>query len=76
MIVEVSRKPAPGAETVRRADREDRITLCRYLRRGAQGQCTAEAVDPGGEILLCPKHLGRVVELLRNTAPGLIGALQ
>ncbi|MET0520822.1 MAG: hypothetical protein ABW156_02440 [Jiangellaceae bacterium] len=74
MIVAVSQKPAEGADTVRRANRDTRIVLCRYLRRGTKGQCTAEAVDPDGEILLCAHHLARVLELLRSTAPGLIGA--
>ena len=75
MIKSVSRKPVPDAETVRRADREARIVLCRYLCQGTQGQCTAEAVDPVGEILLCSKHLARTLELLRN-ANLMIGALR
>lgn len=39
-----------------------RIVRCRYLK--AAGQCTAEAVDPTGEILLCMVHLGRAMRLL------------
>ncbi len=38
---------------------------CRYLRRNEQ-QCTAEAADQVGEILLCTKHLGRAMELLKR----------
>jgi hypothetical protein len=40
----------------------ERITRCRIL--GKQGnQCTAEAVIPDGEILLCTKHLGQALRL-------------
>jgi hypothetical protein len=47
---------------------------CRYLgRRGVQ--CTAEVVDPNGEILLCTKHLGRAMELLNRAGAALAGAL-
>ena len=42
----------------------DRRTTCRYLRRD-NNQCTGEAVDPNGEILLCTKHLARALELVR-----------
>ena len=42
----------------------DRLTRCRYLRRDAN-QCTAEAVDPDAEILLCTKHLARALELVQ-----------
>lgn len=66
MIVQTSRKPTEAAETVRRRDRDAPIVLCRYLRRGTVGQCTAEAVDPNGEILLCTKHLARTLEMLRG----------
>lgn len=41
-----------------------RRTTCRYLRRD-NNQCTGEAVDPEGEILLCTKHLARSIELVR-----------
>lgn len=40
-----------------------RIT-CRYLRRDSN-QCTGEAVDPDGEILLCTKHLARALQLVQ-----------
>lgn len=42
------------------------MTRCRYLRRGAAGQCTAEAVDELGEIMLCQHHLARTMELLAS----------
>jgi hypothetical protein len=29
-------------------------------------QCTAEVVDPDGEILLCTEHLGRALQLIRR----------
>lgn len=73
----IHREQYEDAHDTRRADRDERIVTCRYLRRGYAGQCTAEAV--GGfdaEILLCPKHLARTVEFLRNHAPALIGASQ
>lgn len=40
---------------------------CRYLRRSGE-QCTAEALDASAsaEILLCAKHAGRVIELVRR----------
>lgn len=46
---------------------------CRYLRQRRPGElerCTAEVADEGGEIALCPYHLGRAMELLRR-----VGAL-
>lgn len=46
-----------------------RKTTCRYLRRNAE-LCTAEAVDPDGEILLCVKHLGRAMELVNTRMRG------
>lgn len=42
---------------------ERRIT-CRYLNRHGD-QCTGEAVDAQGEILLCVRHLGLALELVR-----------
>jgi hypothetical protein len=41
----------------------DRLTRCRYRRRNEE-MCTGEAVDDLGEILLCPKHLARAIELV------------
>jgi hypothetical protein len=51
------------------------MTRCRYLRRGTSGQCTAEAVDANGEIVLCTKHLSRAMELLNRAGAALAGAL-
>lgn len=31
-------------------------------------RCTAEAVDPDGELLLCGRHLAAAVELIRSLA--------
>lgn len=42
----------------------DRLIRCRYLRRNSQ-QCTGEAVDPDGDILLCTKHLARAIAMVR-----------
>jgi hypothetical protein len=43
------------------------IVRCRYLRLNDQ-QCTAEALDPDGDILVCSKHSTRVIgSLLRRT---------
>ena len=47
---------------------------CRYLRRNEQ-LCTAEAVDPVGEVLLCSKHLARAMQLLNRAGAALAGAL-
>ncbi|WP_165906273.1 hypothetical protein [Streptomyces sp. Z26] len=41
---------------------ERRIT-CRYL-KAYDTQCTAEAVDPGGEVLLCIRHLAAAQRLV------------
>ena len=43
-----------------------RYEQCRYLRRNGE-QCTAEAVDPAADVLLCIKHMARVVEHARAT---------
>ena len=43
------------------------MITCRYTdRRG--NQCTAEAVDPNGELLLCVRHLAAAIELIRTLA--------
>jgi hypothetical protein len=48
-----------------RINQEKAMKTCRYLDRFAV-QCTAEAADPNGEVLLCTNHMGRVIELLKN----------
>ncbi len=48
---------------------KDPIVRCRYHDKYLA--CTAEAVDPIGEVLLCTTHLGRALEMLRRTAPQL-----
>lgn len=45
-------------------DTERRVS-CRYTRRDGN-LCTGEAVDPDGEVLLCVKHLGRAMEMIRG----------
>lgn len=50
----------------------ERLTRCRYRRRN-DDMCTAEAVDPDAEILLCQKHLGRAVALVRHAAVQRLG---
>jgi hypothetical protein len=45
------------------ADPTRRVVQCRYLGRHRQ-QCTAEAVDDQADVLLCTKHLARVMLLL------------
>lgn len=47
-----------------------RITTCRYLHPGATGQCTAEAADPEGEILLCTRHLAAALQLIQHHTNG------
>lgn len=47
----------------------DRAIRCRYLtvsKRGEVGPCPNEAADPEGEIVLCPKHLARALEMLKR----------
>jgi hypothetical protein len=46
-----------------------RLVRCRYLGR-RDDRCTAEAVDPDGEILLCAGHLARAMELIRTVTAG------
>jgi hypothetical protein len=68
--------PAQGVSGVPAADRKVR---CRYLTTGKRGQvdqCTGEAVDPDGEILLCILHLGRALELLRQWNPMIAAAVE
>jgi len=50
----------------------ERKTICRYLREGAKGQCTAEAVDSHGEILLCITHMARAIELVKRKREALV----
>lgn len=57
--------PTTTITTTLAAEPPQRKVTCRYLRRGTQGQCTGEAVDDYGEILLCAKHLGRALELVK-----------
>lgn len=38
---------------------------CRFYDRYAR-RCTGEAVDPAGEILICQRHLGYAIELLKS----------
>lgn len=40
------------------------IVTCRYMRRNGE-QCTAEAIDPDGLILICAKHAGRVMVMVK-----------
>lgn len=42
-----------------------RLNRCRYLDR-YDNRCTGEVVDPNGEALLCLRHLGLALELLRR----------
>lgn len=52
----------------RHARKEARLTVtCRYIDVVPGGLCGFEAVDPVGEILLCRKHMGRVMELMVRT---------
>ena len=44
-----------------------RITTCRYLRQDGN-QCTAEAVDPEADVLLCGKHLARAYTMVEAKA--------
>lgn len=46
-----------------------RVVRCRYRRRNDE-MCTAEVLDPLGEILICAKHAARVMELIRDRLPG------
>lgn len=66
--------PPPEAEAERLARRRKGLEArhaaklarkprtCRYVSVGA-GLCTGEAVDQDADVLLCTKHLGRVLEV-------------
>ena len=41
----------------------ERIVTCRYL-KAYNTQCTAEAVDPSAELLLCARHLAEAQRLI------------
>jgi hypothetical protein len=43
---------------------QEKAMKCRYLNRHAV-QCTGEPVDLEGEVLLCTRHLGQALELLK-----------
>lgn len=42
-----------------------RKVTCRYLRRSGD-LCTAEVIDPDGDVLLCSKHLARAASMFRR----------
>jgi hypothetical protein len=54
--------PLPSDRTAAKA--APGVVRCRYL--GKFNRCTAEAVDPVGEVLLCAQHLARAIEFLRS----------
>lgn len=68
MIIPVSKKALDGAPGTGDRNRDHRVITCRYLRRGAEGQCTAEAVDPDADVLICMRHAARVLELINTRA--------
>lgn len=39
---------------------------CHYVKPRAGIQCTAEAVDPDGELWLCERHLAMAVRLVKD----------
>lgn len=43
----------------------DRIVTCRYL-KAYNTQCTAEAVAPDAELLLCARHLAAAQRLIHE----------
>lgn len=48
-----------------RAALSPRIVRCRYLHADPV-QCTGEAVDPDGDVLLCTSHLSRALQLIAD----------
>lgn len=53
---------------------ETRVTRCRMLRRRGD-QCTAEALDEMGEVLICLEHAALVIELISRAGDGVTGLL-
>lgn len=43
----------------------DRVVTCRYL-KAYNTQCTAEAIDPNGEVLICIRHYAAAVRTVRE----------
>lgn len=46
-----------------------RRVTCRVIRRNGN-QCTAEAVDPEADLLICTEHLARALRLIQTTMKG------
>ncbi|PJM98111.1 hypothetical protein CG740_37135 [Streptomyces sp. CB01201] len=42
----------------------ERIVTCRYL-KAFDTQCTAEAIDPDGEVLICVRHAAKVMRTVQ-----------
>lgn len=42
----------------------ERIVTCRYL-KAFDTQCTAEAIDPAGEVLICVRHAAKVMRTVQ-----------
>lgn len=42
----------------------ERIVTCRYL-KAYDTQCTAEALDPDGEVLICARHAAKVMRTVQ-----------
>lgn len=42
----------------------ERIVTCRYL-KAFDTQCTAEAIDPAGEVLICVRHTAMVMRTVQ-----------
>ncbi|GAA4676661.1 hypothetical protein GCM10023347_33710 [Streptomyces chumphonensis] len=43
-----------------------RVVTCRYVKPQSGQQCTAEAVDPDGELLICARHLAMAQRLIQQ----------
>jgi len=41
-----------------------RLVRCHVLGKRSGTQCTAEALDPDGEILICSRHAAAVLEMV------------
>ncbi|MEV5943669.1 hypothetical protein [Streptomyces sp. NPDC051994] len=48
----------------------ERIVTCRYL-KAFDTQCTAEAIDPHGEVLICVRHAAKVMRTVQGAEAAL-----
>ncbi|MFC6017232.1 hypothetical protein ACFP2T_13570 [Plantactinospora solaniradicis] len=46
-----------------------RLITCSVIGRHSGNRCTAEALDPDAEVLICARHTGLVMEMVNARMP-------